>query len=116
MLASTAFVCFLGAVNVAEVALVRDALGGSSAELSLVVSAMALGLALGSLVGGRATTPARCRRTYLGGLGICAMAMLACALAPAVQLAVPAFLALGFGNGLALTAETVLVQLVLPGC
>jgi MFS family permease len=111
VLSSTAFVCFLGAVNVAEVVLVRETLDGGAAQYSLVVAAMGLGITAGSLLGARGGEGAR---QYLLGLLLCGLAFAGCALVPSWPVALAAFAVLGLGNGLALVAENVLLQQVVP--
>ena len=114
VLSSTAFVTFLGAVNVAELVLVRETLGGGGTEYALIVASMGLGITVGSLLAGSVEGPDRSRRAYLAGLLTCALAMAACALAPSWWVALAAFAALGLGNGLALVSENVLLQHVIP--
>ena len=113
VLSSTAFVCFLGAVNVAELVLVRETLGGSQSQYALIVAAMGLGITAGSLLAGRGTEETAARH-YLAGLVLCGVACGACALAPAFGVALAAFAALGIGNGLALVSENVLLQQLIP--
>ena len=113
VLSSTAFVCFLGAVNVAELVLVRETLDGSAAHYSLVVAAMGLGITAGSLLGTRATDDGHAGRQYLQGLALCGVALTACALVPSWPVALITFALLGFGNGLALVGENVLLQHVI---
>jgi MFS family permease len=110
VLSSTAFVCFLGAVNVAEVVLVRETLDGGPAQYSLVVAAMGLGITAGSLLGARDPDG----RHYLTGLLLCGLAFAATAAVPSWPLALATFALLGLGNGLALVSENVLLQRVVP--
>ncbi len=114
VLASAAFVAFLGAVNVGELLLVRDTLDGSGAQYALVVAAMGSGIAVGSLVASRGDTAPAAQRLYLLGLLACAAAMAACGLAPTYGLVLVAFAALGFGNGLVAVSENLLIQHVIP--
>src|SRR3954454_1913703 len=53
VLSSTAFVCFLGTVNVGELLLVRNTLVGTNAQYAIVVAAMGAGITLGSVLAGR---------------------------------------------------------------
>jgi len=112
VLSSTAFVCFLGTVNVGELLLVRSALGGTSTQYAIVVAVMGAGITIGSLLAGRLSLTGP--RTYLFGLGLCAASMGACALAPVYAVALPAVAALGLGNGLALVSENVFLQRLIP--
>ena len=114
MVSSTFFVCFFGAMNVAEVLLVRSTLHGGAAAYAMVTTAMSIGIFIGSLVAARGENPALGRRLYVAGIGICAAGMAACALAPVLTVAILAFLVIGFGNGLALVSEGVLLQQVIP--
>lgn len=114
VLSSSAFVCFLGAVNVAELILVRETLDGGPAHYALVVAAMGLGLTAGSLLGARAKDGATGARRYLFGLLLCGIAFAACAVVPSWPVALATFALLGVGNGLALVAENVLLQHVVP--
>src|SRR3954452_1525085 len=112
VLSSTAFVCFLGMVNVGELLLVRTTLGGTSTQYAIVVAVMGAGITLGSLLAGRLSRPPL--RTYLAGLGLCAASMAVCALAPVYGVVLGAVAVLGLGNGLALVSENVLLQQVIP--
>lgn len=114
VLSSTAFVCFLGAINVAELILVRETLDGGPAHYSLVVAAMGLGIAAGSLFGARAQDGDAAGRQYLAGLALCGVSLIACAAVPSWPVALVTFALLGVGNGLALVAENVLIQHVVP--
>ena len=114
VLSSTAFVCFLGAVNVAELVLVRETLDGGAAGYSLVVAAMGLGVTTGSVLGARAADGASSGRQYLLGLAVCGVSLAATALVPSWPVALMTFALLGLGNGLALVAENVLLQHVVP--
>jgi MFS family permease len=114
VVSSTLFVCFLGAVNVAELLLVRTTLGGGPAAYALVVATMGIGITAGSLLAAKGDSPAAGRRLYLGGIALCAAGMGACAIAPGLGVALVAFLAMGVGNGVALVSENVLLQQVIP--
>jgi MFS family permease len=110
VLTSSAFVCFLGAVNVAELVLVREALGGGPSHYALVVAAMGLGLTAGSLAGARVRDGDAGGRQYVLGLLLCGLAFAGCAVVPSWPVALATFALLGVGNGLALVAENVLLQ------
>jgi MFS family permease len=114
VLSSTAVVCFLGAVNVAELVLVRETLGGGASHYALVVAAMGLGITAGSVLGARAGDGAASGRQYLFGLLLCGVSLAACALVPSWPVALATFAVLGVGNGLAIVAENVLLQHVVP--
>ena len=95
VLSSTAFVCFLGAVNVAELVLVRETLDGGAAGYSLVVAAMGLGVTTGSVLGARAADGASSGRQYLLGLAVCGVSLAATALVPSWPVALMTFALLG---------------------
>jgi MFS family permease len=114
VLSSTFFVCFFGAMNVAEVLLVNSTLGGGAAGYAFVTAAMGLGVTVGSLLAARGESPERGRRLYLSGIALCAAGMAVCAVAPVLVVAVGAFLFIGLGNGIALVSEGVLLQQVIP--
>jgi MFS family permease len=114
VLSSTFFVCFFGAMNVAEVLLVNTTLGGGAAAYAFVTAAMGLGVFTGSLLAARGESPELGRRLYLAGIALCAAGMAVCAVAPVLAVAVVAFLVIGLGNGIALVSEGVLLQQVIP--
>jgi MFS family permease len=114
VLSSTCFVCFFGAMNVAEVLLVNSTLHGGKAGYAVVTTAMSVGIFFGSLLAARGEDPALGRRLYLGGIALCAVGMAACAVAPVLAVAVAAFAVIGLGNGMALVSEGVLIQQVIP--
>lgn len=114
VLSSTFFVCFFGAMNVAEVVLVNSVLDGGAAGYAFVTAAMGLGVTVGSLFAARSESPELGRRLYLSGIALCAAGMAACAVAPVLAIAVGAFLFIGLGNGIALVSEGVLLQQVIP--
>jgi MFS family permease len=114
VLSSTFFVCFFGAMNVAEVLLVNSTLGGGAAGYAYVTAAMGLGVTAGSLLAARGESPEHGRRLYLSGIALCAAGMAVCAVAPVLTVAVVAFLFIGLGNGVALVSEGVLLQQVIP--
>jgi MFS family permease len=111
VLSSTAFVCFLGAVNVAEVLLVRDTLDGGATALALVIGAMGLGITIGSVLASREDGDGR---LYVVGLLLCGLSMGACAVAPSWQVALGTFFVLGIGNGFAVVSENVVLQKLIP--
>lgn len=114
VLSSTAFVCFLGVVNVAELLLIRTSLDAGPTAYALLVAVMGAGITLGSVIAGRGGDEHAGRRRYLGGIALCAAGMAGGAVAPSVPVALVAFLLLGIGNGLALVSENVLLQQLVP--
>ncbi|MDA0158959.1 MFS transporter [Solirubrobacter ginsenosidimutans] len=114
VVSSTFFVCFFGAMNVAEVILVNTTLDGGAAAYAITTAAMGLGVTGGALLAARGESPEIGRRLYLGGIAIVGVGMAACALAPVLAVAVGAFFVIGIGNGIALTSENVLLQQLIP--
>ena len=110
LLSSAACVAFLGVVNVGELLLAREELQASDTEFSILVTAMGFGVAAGTLFGANGGALVTLKRRYLRGLLLCAAGLFACGVAPTFLAALPAFAALGFGNGLALVHERLLLQ------
>jgi MFS family permease len=108
------FVCSGGAVlcvgitNVGEVLLAREVLGVGGSGLALLVAAGGTGTLLGSLAA-RTRTPFGWRRAYMTGLGCMAIDLLLCAVVESYWLLVPVFVLGGFGNGLALVHDRLLL-------
>ena len=111
VLSSTAVVCFLGAVHVAEVLLVRNTLDGGATALALVIGAMGLGLTAGSVLASREGGDGR---LYLVGLLLCGLSFGACAVAPTWHVALGTFFVLGVGNGFAVVSENIVLQKLIP--
>jgi MFS family permease len=110
LFSSVSCVAFLGMVNVGELLLAREELGASDTQFSILVTAMGLGVAGGTLLGAEGGALPVLKRRYLWGILVCAGGLLACGLAPSFAVALPAFLALGVGNGLAVVHERLLLQ------
>jgi MFS family permease len=108
---STAVVLCIGVTNVGEVILARQVLDVGGSGLAVMVTAAGVGTILGSLAA-RFTSagPWRHRQAYL--LGLCAMAaeLVACAFVPSFAFVVGAFAVGGFGNGLALVHDRLLLS------
>jgi MFS family permease len=108
---STGVVLCVGVTNVGEVVLARDVLGVGGSGLAMMVTAGGVGTALGSL----ATRFTRggvwhWRRAYVIGLAAMAVELLACAVLHSFWLIVPALALGGFGNGLALVHDRLLLS------
>ncbi|HEX8054414.1 MAG TPA: MFS transporter [Thermoleophilaceae bacterium] len=110
LFSSVSCVAFLGMVNVGELLLAREELGASDTQFSILVTAMGLGVAGGTLLGAEGGAPPVLKRRYLWGVLMCAGGLFACGLAPSFAVALPAFTALGVGNGLAVVHERLLLQ------
>jgi MFS family permease len=101
LLTSSAAVVCLGAVNIGELLLAKNALGASDAQFSILVATMGVGISLGSLASSGGGAVALLKRRYLGGLLLCAGGLVAAGLTPTYPLAVPCFALMGVGNGVA---------------
>jgi MFS family permease len=108
---STGVVLCVGVTNVGEVVLAREVLGVGGSGLAMMVTAGGVGTVLGSL-GARFTRGGAWlwRRAYLIGAGAMAIELLACAILPSFWLVVPALAIGGFGNGLALVHDRLLLS------
>ena len=114
LLASSAVIACLGMVNVGELLLAREALGVGDAGFSILVAAMGVGISVGSLLGSSGGGVEALKRRYLAGLLLCGGALALSGAAPTFAVAVPAFAAVGVGNGVALVHERLLLQTVVP--
>lgn len=115
LLASTGVVLCIGVTNVGEVFLAREVLGVGGSGLALMVAAGGLGTVLGSLC--TRFTSGRVwlwRRAYAIGLAAMAVDLFVCALAGSIWLIVPALALGGFGNGLALVHDRMLLSRSAP--
>jgi hypothetical protein len=109
---STGVVLCVGVTNVGEVVLSREVLGVHGTGLALMVTAGGVGTVLGSLsarftgAGGSWVW----RRAYLVGLTAMAVELLACAVVESFWLVLPALMLGGFGNGMALIHDRLLLS------
>ena len=108
---STGVVLCVGVTNVGEVVLAREVLGVGGSGLAMMITAGGVGTALGSL-GSRFTQggPWHWRRAYMLGLGAMALELLACGVLHSFWLVIPALALGGFGNGLALVHDRLLLS------
>jgi MFS family permease len=110
VVASGAMLLAAGLFNVAELPFVKDELDAGSAGFGALTAIYGLGFVAGSLSGSRGGEPAVLKRRFLGGLALVGAGFLACAIAPVLATAVPAFAIAGIGNGLLLVYERLLIQ------
>jgi MFS family permease len=112
---STGVVLCIGITSVGEVVLARKVLGVGGSGLAAMVTAGGIGTVLGSL-GAHFTTagPWEWRRAYTIGLGAMAVELIACGLLRSFWLVVPALALGGFGNGLALVHDRLLLAASTP--
>ena len=112
---SSAVVLFAGLFNVGELLLADDVLGAGDAGFAMLVAVFGLGVVGGSLAGAGSTDPVRLKRRYLIGLAVTGAGFLGAAAAPGIVLAGAAFGVAGFGNGLMLVHERLLLQVTVDG-
>ncbi len=107
---STGVVLCIGITNVGEVVLAREVLHVSGSGLALLVTAGGLGTILGSLCA-RFTTAGSWawRRAYVLGIAAMTAELIACALLHSFWLVIGALAIGGFGNGLALVHDRLLL-------
>lgn len=108
---STGVVFCIGITNVGEVVLAREVLHVGDSGLAAMVAAGGLGTVLGSLCTRFTTAGAWAwRYAYVLGVACLAIELVACAVLDSYWLAVPALALGGFGNGLALVHDRLLLS------
>lgn len=112
--ASAAALFFAGLFNVAELPLAEDVLGTGDTGYSVLVATFGLGFIVGSLTGARARPVPRLRRYYQLGLLVLGLGFVATGVAPSYAAALMAFALAGFGNGMLLVFERLLIQATVP--
>jgi MFS family permease len=105
---------FGGAFNVAELPFASDSLDASDAGYSALVALFGLGFIAGSLAGSGGGAPELLRRRFLQGALLMGVGFCCSALAPNVVVALATFAVAGFGNGLLLVHERLIVQETVP--
>jgi MFS family permease len=105
---------FAGMANVAEPGFITDDLHAAGAGFSVMVGLYGVGVAAGSLVGSRGGDVQRLWLRYFAGILGIGAGYAAAALAPVFALALPGFALAGFGNGLLIVHERLLVQTLVP--
>ena len=103
-----------GLFNVAEPIFATDTLDSSGSGFALLITSFGLGFVVGSLRGGEGGEPPLLRRRYLQGLFLIAIGFMASGVAPGLLIALFTFGLGGFGNGLLLVHERLLIQRVVP--
>lgn len=114
LLASAAAVLFGAAVNVGELVLATDAFGAGPTGYALLVVAYGAGTMLGSLGGVGGGDEFRLRRRFLLGLAVEAAAIVASGASPGMLLAVVTFALTGWGSGVAIVHERLIIQRAVP--
>src|SRR4051794_29463522 len=110
VIGSSGAALFAGMANVAEPTFITGDLGAPAAGFSAMVGLYFIGVAAGSLVGTRGGEPSRLWARYLAGIAGIGAGYTAAALAPVFLLCLPGFVLAGFGNGLLMVHERLLVQ------
>ena len=114
LVASTAALFCGGLFNVAELLLATDELGASESGFSILVAIYGLGFIGGSLAGARGGELTALRRRYLAGLLLAGVGTSASGVAPTVVVAAICFVGAGYGAGLLLVHERLLIQALVP--
>jgi MFS family permease len=111
---STAALFFGGFFNVGELLFVTEDLDAGDAVYSILVAVFGLGFVFGSLAGSRGGPPTLLRRRFLQGTVLMGLGFVLAGLAPTAVVALLTFMLAGFGNGLLLVHERVIVQETVP--
>jgi MFS family permease len=114
LISSTVAVLCVGMVNVGEVVLAQELLDVGGSGLAALVTAAGVGTVVGSAVGARTRMSWQWRRAYLLGLSCMAADLVLCAVAPYFALLLVTFALGGFGNGLALVHDRLLLSHAVP--
>jgi MFS family permease len=114
LVASGAALLFGAIFNVGQPLLARDELGSSDAGFAVLVTAYGFGFIAGTLSGSKGGGVSLLRRRYLMGALVMAAGFAGSGVAPSVAAAVITFLAAGYGNGMLLIYERLLIQALVP--
>src|SRR3954471_3534658 len=97
-------------VNVAEITFAKETLDGGDFGFGLLIGASGLGLVLGSYLAGTFVERYPMASVYGGSIGVLALGLLAGAVSPALWIAAASMVVVGFGNGIAVVCNALLVQ------
>lgn len=114
LVVSSVALFFGGAFNVAELLFVTEDLSAASTGFAVIVALYGLGFVAGSLSGAGGGATETLKRRYLIGLLVMAVGFLGSGLAPSFAVALGTFALAGYGNGLTLVYERLLVQRIVP--
>jgi MFS family permease len=114
IVATSTILLFGGMVNVAELLLAKQ-LGGGKAGYSLFVAVAGLGVVFGSLVGASGGELRGLVRRFLAGVVLVAAGLVGTAAAPTFASALVPLAALGFGNGMVIVYERLILQKTVAG-
>ena len=110
---STFVAVFAAMLNVGELLLARD-LGATASQFALLMVAVGLGVAIGSLSGGRGGDLPVLKFRYLAGIALIAVATGALAVVDSYGVALVAFFGTGVGNGLIVVHERLIFHAAVP--
>lgn len=99
-----------GGVNVAEVVLAKDVFSAGDFGYAVLLAATGVGLAVGSLAAPEWVAERGLRAPYGASIAVMAVATAAAAVSPDVWVAVPFVAVSGFGNGIAIICNGLIVQ------
>jgi MFS family permease len=115
VLVVSAAALFCGALfTVGELLLAKDVLDGGEAGFSLLVTIYGVGFIGGSLSGSKGGSLPQLKRRFLMGSFLMAAGFVSSGVAPLLAAAAVTFLAAGYGNGLLLVYERLLIQEIVP--
>lgn len=114
LLASGVALFFGGFFNVGEVLLATEELDVGDSGYSILVTAYGAGFIVGSLTGGKGGRLPELKWRYLAGMALMALGFAASGIAPTIGVALFTFMVGGFGNGLMLVYERLLIQALVP--
>ena len=103
-----------GIFNVVELPFAEEALDAGGSGYSALVAALGLGFLLGSLTGASGGTASLLKRRFIQGVLLTGVAGLLTAASPGLATALLAFALGGFGNGLFVTYQRLLIQSEVP--
>ncbi len=112
---SSAVVLFAGLFNVGELLLAKEELGAGGSGFAVLVALFGLGVVGGSLAGAGSSELLVLKQRYLLGLAITGAGLLVAAASPGIAIAAIGFVVAGFGNGLFLVHERLLLQVTVSG-
>jgi MFS family permease len=99
-----------GSMNVSEVVLVKDSMGGSDFAFGVLMGAAGFGLMLGSLLGGVWVERRPMAEAYSTAIALMALGAGVTAISPTVWVALAFIAVCGLGNGVASVCNPVLIQ------
>ncbi|MEX2196423.1 MAG: MFS transporter [Thermoleophilaceae bacterium] len=114
ILASSAIVMFAGLFNVGELLLAEGELGAGGTGYAVLVAVYGAAVAVGSMTGSRGGTIPELARNFSAAILLVGVGMVGAGLAPTFPVALGTFAVAGFGNGLVVVHERLLLQRTVP--